>query len=229
MSICKFSLWILYIELDSGVVNGFAIWNGCFSTPCCRCQANFCSSCLYILYVWVHTRDIEISWFHISGKNNTSALGDGTSWFCDPPQYDSGICVCVFAFISVYGLGWGEHKCCWQDTDWCLCSAALILLLVLYYSSPFLRLWEQDKYYGGGHRKESDPSPCLLSNWRGIGSQGNRSLKLKVGSIIIKGLIMSYFSNRTSCRISSCKGKPPKSWYRSVTWLSWCDHHPGVS
>ena len=42
----------------------------------------------------------------------------------------------------------------------------------------------------GGHRKESDPSPCLLSNWRGKGSQGNRSLKLKVGSIIIKGLII---------------------------------------
>lgn len=42
-----------------------------------------------------------------------------------------------------------------------------------------------------GGRTEPDPSACLLLNWTGVGSQGNGSLKLKMGSmIIIEGFIV---------------------------------------
>lgn len=63
------------------------------------------------------------------GHNDTSALGDRTTSSCNPQKHYSGIHGCVSASISVcVGVGGAQFLC--QDTDWCLCSVALILLLL---------------------------------------------------------------------------------------------------
>lgn len=151
-----------------------------------------CSSCLHILYVWVRTRDIEISWFHIAGQKNTLALGDRTGWFWDPPQtWQWSPCVCVGVHICVC-VRVGSHRSCWQDAGWCcaLCSPCSTRTLVLASGRGMggtSFILSVDACYGGDI-EESDP-PCILLNWRRISSQGNRSLKLRWEVwLLLKGL-----------------------------------------
>lgn len=82
-----------------------------------------------------------------TGAENTSALGDGTTWFCDPPQtLQSNPCLRVCIHICVC-VGVGGHNS-WQDTHWCLCSAALTLLLLTLVLSLSSFILSFDKYRG---------------------------------------------------------------------------------
>lgn len=116
----------------------------------------------------------------------------------------------------------GGHSSCWHDTERCLhsdCSphsAPLTLVLSLGCGK-----WEAQILYMGCGTEKNHLFPYPLSKWW-IGSWVNRSLKLRVGSRIIKGGIIWITSVIEPVdRTFRCKGTPLKCWYRSVTWLLW--------
>ena len=144
--------------------------------------------------VWVHTGDIEVSCCHTVEQNNALAPGDRPGWFWDPRRLTVGPCV------------WGQgHGSCWRGTVLVLCGPCPARALVLALGSGSGRgsmclQWA----HAGGDTQNQTPLP---------GSQGNGSLKLKMGSVvIIKGFIVWITSVvEPAGRTSKCKGKLAKS------------------